>query len=70
MPRNLPFQLFSGSQTSILMLESEVGVRVAVTRQKAGSPVIACGGLVPGTTNIPLVLSVAEVIVVSLSCKD
>src|SRR5258708_23147464 len=69
-PRNLPFQFVSGSQISILMLESEVGTRVAVTRQKAGRPVIVLGGLEPGTTNIPVVLSVAELIVVSSSCKD
>ena len=56
-PRNLPFQFVSGSQTSILMLESELGVRVAVTRQKAGRPVIVVGGLEPGTTKTPVVLS-------------
>ena len=69
-PRNLPFHVVSGSQTSILMLESELGVRVAVTRQKAGRPVIVVGGLEPGTTKTPVVLSVADVIVVSWSCKD
>src|ERR1700730_1910861 len=69
-PRNLPFHVVSGSQTSILMLESEVGIRVAVTRQKAGRPVIVAGGLDPGTTKTPVVLSVAELIVVSGSCND
>src|ERR1700720_4762657 len=69
-PRNLPFHPLSGSQTSILMLESEVGVSVAMTRQKAGRPVIVLGGLEPGTTNTPVVLSAAELIVVSGSCKD
>jgi hypothetical protein len=36
---NFPFQLSIGSQTSILMSESLDGVRVAVTRQNAGSEV-------------------------------
>ena len=36
-PKNLPFHHVSGSQTSILMGESDVGVSVAVTRQKAGN---------------------------------
>ena len=49
------------------MLESELGVRVAVTRQKGGSPVI---GLEPGGVNTPVVLSVADVIVACCSCKD
>src|ERR1700724_2044427 len=69
-PRNLPFHVVSGSQISILMLESEVGMRVAVTRQKAGRPAIVAGGLEPGTTNTPVVLSTADVIVVSGRCKD
>src|SRR5882757_619080 len=68
-PRNLPFQPLSGSQTSILMLESELGVRVAVIRQKGGRPVIVVGGE-PGATKVPVVLSVAELIVVYCSCKD
>ena len=68
-PRNRPFHPLSGSQASILMLESELGVRVAVTRQNGGRPVMVVGGLVPGTTKIPLVLSVAEVIVVCSSCN-
>jgi len=49
------------------MLESEVGVSVAVTLQKGGSPVI---GLEPGGTKTPVMLSVADVIVVSLNCMD
>src|ERR1700680_1459550 len=69
-PRNLPFHPLSGSQTSILMLESELGVRVAVTRQKGGRPLIVVGGTEPGTTKIPVVLSVAESIVVCCSGKD
>ena len=50
------------------MLESEVGVRVAVTRQKAGRPGIGLDD--PGGTKTPVVLSVAEVIVVSGRFKD
>src|SRR5205809_1455075 len=69
-PRNRPFHLVSGSHTSILIEESEVGVSVAVTRQNAGSPVSVVGGLEPGTTKTPLVLSVADVIVVSCRAKD
>src|SRR4051812_25491680 len=33
---NLPFQFAAGSQTSILMSDSLVGLSVAATRQKAG----------------------------------
>src|SRR5579863_9090296 len=66
-PRNLPFHFVSGSQTSILMLESEVGIRVAVTRQKSGRPVVWVG---PGGPKTPVVLSAAEVIVVSGRFKD
>src|SRR5579871_5558175 len=36
MPSNLPFQPAAGSHTSMRMCESNVGVNVAVTRQKAG----------------------------------
>jgi hypothetical protein len=49
------------------MVESELGVRVAVTRQKAGRPVI---GAEPGATKVPVRLSVADVIVVCCGCKD
>src|SRR2546425_7288041 len=34
---NLPFHAWAGSQTSILMSESDEGVSVAATRQKAGT---------------------------------
>jgi hypothetical protein len=50
--------------------ESDVGVSVAVTRQNDGKPVIACGGLEPGTTKVPVVFSVAEVIVVCSRLRD
>jgi hypothetical protein len=35
-PRNLPFQPEYGIQTSMLMFESEVGVKVAAIRQNVG----------------------------------
>ena len=54
-PRKRLFQVVLGSQTSILMVESLIGVSVAVTRQKAGRPV---SGGAPGGTNVPLSLSV------------
>jgi hypothetical protein len=63
-PRNLPFHPLSGSHTSILMLESELGVSVAVTRQNGGRPPIVLGGFDPGTVKDPPMLSVADVIVV------
>src|SRR5579883_154929 len=69
-PRNRPFHVVSGSHTSILMAESEVGVSVAVTRQNGGSWVKVCGGLDPGTTNVPLVLSAAEVMVACSRLRD
>src|SRR5262245_58604743 len=65
-PRNLPFQVVLGSHTSILMAESLIGVRVAVTRQTAGRPVSVVGGVV-GVTKTPLSLSVADVMVVCCS---
>src|SRR6185503_8833701 len=39
---NLPFQPETGIQTSILMSESDEGVRVAATRQNATELVTAC----------------------------
>src|SRR5262252_6089369 len=69
-PRNRPFHVFSGSHTSILIEESEVGVSVAVTRQNVGRPVIVCSGLELGTTKTPLILSVADVIVVFSRARD
>src|ERR1700738_2870909 len=69
-PRNRPFHVVSGSHTSILIEESDVGVSVAVTRQNAGSPVIVCGGLELGTTKAPVVWSMADVIVVCSRATD
>src|SRR6476659_5921069 len=67
-PRKRLFHVVLGSQTSILMVESLIGVTVAVTRQKAGSPVRVVGGVV-GVTNVPVSLSVADVMVVCCSCR-
>src|SRR5215471_1666765 len=69
-PRNRPFHVVSGSHISTLIEESDVGVSVAVTRQNAGSPVIVCGGVEFGTTKMPVVLSVADVIVVCSRPRD
>src|ERR1043166_7969025 len=65
-PRKRLFQVALGSQTSILMVELLIGVSVAVTRQKAGRPV---SGAAPGGTNVPLSLSVADVMVVCSSSR-
>src|SRR5215510_10411832 len=69
-PRNRPFHVLSGNHTSILIDESGVGVSVAVTRQNEGRPVIVCGGLELGTTKVPVVLSVADVIVAFSRATD
>src|SRR5690348_2610464 len=66
-PRKRPFQLFSGSHTSILICESMVGASVAVTRQNGGRPVI---GAEPGGVKVPPVMSVAEVMVVCSSARE
>src|SRR5205823_4609390 len=51
---NLPFHAWAGSQTSILMSESDEGVSVAATRQKVGSW-LNCGtaGPVSGRVMLP-----------------
>src|SRR6267378_575624 len=67
-PRNLLFHVVLGSQTSILIAESLIGVSVAVTRQKAGRPVSVVGGVV-GATKVPVSLSCADVMVVWVSCR-
>src|SRR5688572_19276934 len=68
---NLPFHATAGSQTSILMSESEVGVSVAATRQKAGNW-LNCGsaGPVPGRLNPPAGTIWAKVIDVFGSDRD
>src|SRR5262245_38501563 len=49
-PMNLPFQFFVGSHISILMSESEVGLRTSMTRQCSG---ILAGGA-GGAAGVPL----------------
>src|SRR5438128_12458787 len=68
---NFPFQSAAGSQTSILMSESDEGVSVAATRQKAGSW-LNCGtaGPVPGRVNAPAGTVWAKVIEVFGSVRD
>src|SRR5258708_7251401 len=52
---NLPFHVSTGSQTSILISESDVGLSVAATRQKAGRRLksCCCGGGAFGWVNSP-----------------
>src|SRR5438094_1685024 len=68
---NFPFQATAGSQTSILMSESDEGVSVAATRQKAGSW-LSCGtaGPVAGRVNPPAGTIWANVIDVFESASD
>src|SRR5216684_49939 len=60
---NLPFHFSTGSQTSILISESDVGLRVAATRQKAGRRLksCCCGGGAFGWVNSPAGTSVVRV---------
>src|SRR5262245_55980068 len=69
---NLPFQVVDGSQTSTLISESELGVRVAETRQKPGrSEICWLFPLAPGTvTGLPAWTDTADVICVLRSFKD
>src|SRR5215469_10024592 len=68
---NFPFQFTIGSQTSILMSESDEGVRVAATRQKAGNSVNCwVAELVAGRENVPTGTTWARVIEVFRSAKD
>src|SRR6266852_5875924 len=57
--RNLPFQSAIGSQTSIRMSESDVGLRLAVTLQKPGR----CGNdiVLPRGVKVPLSIVFASV---------
>src|SRR5207253_11446897 len=68
---NLPFHAWAGSQTSILMSESDEGVSVAATRQKVGSR-LNCGtaGPVSGRVNSPAATVLAKVIEVFGSDRD
>src|SRR5947207_3571897 len=68
---NFPFQSAIGSQTSILMSESDEGVSVAATRQKVGTW-LKCGVAppVPGRAKDPAGTTWARVIEVFGSAKD
>src|SRR5260370_4153753 len=52
---NWPFHVSTGSQSSILISESDVGLSVAATRQKAGRRLksCCCGGGAFGWVNSP-----------------
>src|SRR5437762_11873303 len=69
---NFPFHPRAGSQTSILMSESDDGVSVASTRQKAGRRLNCCvaAGLIPGRVKPPAGTIWAKVIEVSGSARD
>jgi hypothetical protein len=58
--RNFPFQPESGSQISVWITESEVGLRVATTRQKPGRS--KSGVRLPGGMNVPGSSTFANVI--------
>src|SRR5262245_31609216 len=69
---NFPFHPVAGSQTSILMSESDDGVSVAATRQKAGRRLNCCtaAGAIPGRVKPPAGTIWARVIAVSGSARD
>src|SRR5438876_5984088 len=69
---NFPFHARAGSQTSILMSESDEGVSVAATRQKAGRRLNCCtaAGPIPGSVNPPAGTIWAKVIEVFGSTRD
>src|SRR3979490_432122 len=60
---NLPFQPDAGSQTSILISESLVGVSVAATRQNAGSGVKSPDSPRASGVNAPACTEAATVMV-------
>src|SRR5688500_5275777 len=68
---NLPFQPDAGSQTSILMSDSGVGVSVAATRQNAGRSLnCAAPPRPPGAVNAPAATDCADVMVAPDSFID
>src|SRR6188474_1213958 len=60
---SFPFQPAIGSQTSILMSDSLVGVRVAATRQNAGTSDSAAPPRPPAWASAPAATDVAAVTV-------
>src|SRR6266545_4193662 len=71
-PWNFPFHAGAGSQTSILMSESDEGISVAATRQKAGRRLNCCtaAGPISGSVNPPAGTIWARVIEVFGSTRD
>src|SRR5580765_5305501 len=68
-PRNLPFQVSAdGSHTSRRMFGSGVGLRVAATRQKAGTVIAGALALAFGL-NGPAATAATVVMVVSCSLR-
>src|SRR5687768_8030638 len=67
---NFPFQSVAGSQTSILITESAVGVDVTATRQKAGSAAMARAAAGEGGAKLPAATSAADVTVAAGRRKD
>src|SRR5258705_3604354 len=70
---NLPFHPLSGSQTSLLISESDEGVSVSSRWQNAGRLVIAFGASAPGAAggvNCPLVTARAAVTFAFISFSD
>jgi hypothetical protein len=62
---NFPFQPAAGSQTSNLISESEVGLAVPFTTQRAGAMMVgAFARKGPGTANGPSGIMAEEVMVV------
>ena len=60
-PRNLPFQFFSGIHSSIRMFESDVGRSVAATWQNGGK--LTMGEVSPGGVKLPVSMNFASVTV-------
>src|SRR5687767_15086350 len=66
------FQLLIGSQTSVVISESVVGVNVSATRQKAGRLLKAAFGLaLPGGVKVPVTISacVTTPLATGLPCR-
>src|SRR6188768_3688405 len=67
---SLPFQPAIGSQTSILMSDSLVGVSVAATRQNAGRSASAAPPRPPACARAPAATDAANVTVPFVSLAD
>src|SRR6186997_31830 len=70
---NLPFQPFTGNQTSTLISESLLGLRVTATRQKSGRSLYGFAPrpvVCPGGENCPAGTTLDIVTVVSGNLRD